>query len=399
MTASYAPFDSTKPSGTQTPTAFANDNLINLKALRDSVISGHATGFTQFRTQGTGPSAELPQYLGWTNGTTLVGFRMKVAWSAYKGYYFPSTIEWEWTDDNWSTSALMSAQMTLSVDYWHSILSSTNGGGIALWLLEAHSKLSRLKDTLAGVRLVNYSNVAIFGNSVMKYASPNLWDGGFYSKDMFTGGAWVSAVVTDTAGYKAIGLDTDPSADGGWTSLDYGFYVANGTTPQYMESSAAVSMTGTLAAGDVIAVVYDGLNIYYLHNGAVLRTVAVAAGLKFGIKGTIYTIGDGFHNIQFGPMTAGYAGTAWSDKSTSFNATKNNAYRITGNSVVMTLPASAAAGDVIGPIVASTGSITGFSVARNGLYLMGLAEDMTVDFPYFAFSLEYADASNGWRVF
>jgi len=94
---------------------------------------------------------------------------------------------------------------------------------------------------------------------------------------------------------------------------------------------------------------------------------------------------------------AGISGIAPSSaKTASFAAVAGNCYVIDGNGIVATLPASASLGDQIG-FVAGNGTFTGFSVARNGLKVMGLSENMTVDITYFPFELRYYDAANGWR--
>lgn len=83
-------------------------------------------------------------------------------------------------------------------------------------------------------------------------------------------------------------------------------------------------------------------------------------------------------------------------KTTSFTAVAGNCYIIDGNSIVVTLPTTASLGDTI-TFVAGNSTFTGFSVGRNGLKIMGLAEDMTVDITFFPFTLRYYDATNGWR--
>jgi hypothetical protein len=57
----------------------------------------------------------------------------------------------------------------------------------------------------------------------------------------------------------------------------------------------------TYAAGDVLAVEYDGVNVRYLKNGMVYRTIGVAANqvLYFGTS----VAGGSISNIRFGPLT------------------------------------------------------------------------------------------------
>lgn len=63
--------------------------------------------------------------------------------------------------------------------------------------------------------------------------------------------------------------------------------------------------------------------------------------------------------------------------------------------LTLTLPASAAVGDVINIINRSN---TTSVVARNGLNIMGLAEDMTLDKANVSFALVYTNATIGWTI-
>jgi hypothetical protein len=117
-----------------------------------------------------------------------------------------------------------------------------------------------------------------------------------------------------------------------------------------------------------------------------------------GILKVYYNDGTSSQWVDASPVPAPNAGITVEAKSTSFNAAVNYRYMITGNSVTATLPSSATLGDTI-YFVAGTSTITGFTVGRNGLNIMGLAENMTVDDnTNFAFGLVYNDSTNGWRV-
>lgn len=62
-----------------------------------------------------------------------------------------------------------------------------------------------------------------------------------------------------------------------------------------------------------------------------------------------------------------------------------------------TLPAGPAVGDWVW--VGFTNARIDNVIARNGQNIMGLAEDMTVNWPYGGFILRYISAGFGWRVF
>jgi hypothetical protein len=60
-----------------------------------------------------------------------------------------------------------------------------------------------------------------------------------------------------------------------------------------------------------------------------------------------------------------------------------------------TLPANPA---VNTEVEITVGNLSTLVVARNGQLIMGLAEDMTLDIPYFSLRLRYVNASLGWRI-
>lgn len=142
-TGSYTNLDSNKPSGSDTPTAFANDTLANVRALRDMVVTGRVAGFVQSRTTGTGPDAARPQYLTWLNSTLSLGFRMKSTWGGTNNCQ-QTSVEWEWSSDNGSTWATMGTAQANTFDSNDNITDSTNSGGFVSLVMELWTKVLRL---------------------------------------------------------------------------------------------------------------------------------------------------------------------------------------------------------------------------------------------------------------
>ena len=77
------------------------------------------------------------------------------------------------------------------------------------------------------------------------------------------------------------------------------------------------------------------------------------------------------------------------------NASEGFCYYLTGNNCELTLPATASAGDMIG--VRAAGATNG-TVHVNGHKINATVGDMTLDVPNFAFTLEYVDATFGWKI-
>jgi hypothetical protein len=69
----------------------------------------------------------------------------------------------------------------------------------------------------------------------------------------------------------------------------------------------------------------------------------------------------------------------------------------TAAGITITLPASPSPGWEVG--VAVGGTFTDTVIARNGVNIMGLAENMTLDRAYIAVRLVYTSSSVGWRFF
>lgn len=85
------------------------------------------------------------------------------------------------------------------------------------------------------------------------------------------------------------------------------------------------------------------------------------------------------------------------DSAVSITATAGQHIVVTNASTVtVTLPASPAAGDTVWVTVGNGRTDT--VIARNGLNIMGLAENMTVDNANVTVQLRYVNASLGWRL-
>lgn len=69
-----------------------------------------------------------------------------------------------------------------------------------------------------------------------------------------------------------------------------------------------------------------------------------------------------------------------------------------GGNVTITLPAAPAIGDEPITITHVIGTSNTLTVARNGLNIMALAEDMTINANYASICLYYGGATPGWRL-
>ncbi|MBI4059871.1 MAG: hypothetical protein HY403_00420, partial [Elusimicrobia bacterium] len=156
------------------------------------------------------------------------------------------------------------------------------------------------------------TNMTIIGNGATRGAG-GAWDAQVYSKDGHAGGAYVSFVIETLAYSYMLGLNTDPTTDASYCSIDYAWYITSSANGYIYESCGNPASGITLAVGDVLAISYDGANIRYLQNGVVRRTVAatITNPLYFDssfVSGPAPTAQ--VSRIQVGPNNGNYATTA-----------------------------------------------------------------------------------------
>jgi hypothetical protein len=91
----------------------------------------------------------------------------------------------------------------------------------------------------------------------------------------------------------------------------------------------------------------------------------------------------------------------WSAKTSAYNAVAGDALLLdsSGGAFTVTLPGSAVEDDYI-DFADATGNLkdNNVTLARNGLNIMGAAEDLVVDMKNVGFRLTYYNAAQGWRV-
>jgi hypothetical protein len=69
---------------------------------------------------------------------------------------------------------------------------------------------------------------------------------------------------------------------------------------------------------------------------------------------------------------------------------------VTEYNLTITLPSSPSVGDKV--IIGISGDYTNTTIARNGSNIMGLVEDMTIDFGYVTLTFIYINSTLGWRI-
>ncbi|MDD4964571.1 MAG: hypothetical protein PHI11_11715 [Gallionella sp.] len=112
--------------------------------------------------------------------------------------------------------------------------------------------------------------------------------------------SYVSARVGQTNMYGMFGLNSDPTTDSSYTSLDYAWYSLPTGVLQIYESGVLVGAFGTYTTIDELSVVYEGSTIRYLKNGITQRSVATTAGRTFYLDTSLYNTGYTLNDIEYG---------------------------------------------------------------------------------------------------
>lgn len=149
--------------------------------------------------------------------------------------------------------------------------------------------------------------IAISGVRGVKTGGASLWDAQVYSTASKTGGAYAAASRAATGTDQMFGLNSDPTTDASYTSIDYAFYIDSGNTLYIYESGANVlGGLGATLLGDFFEIVYSGTTIQYKKNGAVLRTVSgLASNLTFSFDSSFHTASAAaWRNMRFGASYA-----------------------------------------------------------------------------------------------
>ena len=104
-----------------------------------------------------------------------------------------------------------------------------------------------------------------------------------------------------------VGLNSDPTIDASYSSIDYCWYTQNGGDLEIYENGTGISSISghtTYAAGDELIVEYSCGQVRYYHNGVLCRTVARAYGSPLYFDCSFHQPGS-IENVVFEPIHDG----------------------------------------------------------------------------------------------
>ena len=128
------------------------------------------------------------------------------------------------------------------------------------------------------------------------------WNTHVYSKDGYPA-ASVSFVADQTSSYIMAGLNTDPTTNTSYTSLDYAWYLRSNGTLRIYESGDSEGDFGSYSVGDKFAVIYDGVSVKYFQNGTLKRTVTASIANLLHFDSSFARNNKSISKVQFVPTT------------------------------------------------------------------------------------------------
>jgi hypothetical protein len=146
--------------------------------------------------------------------------------------------------------------------------------------------------------LVVSSNMSIdhTGNVISKITNDNSWNGHVYSSTGFTGGCLFRYSPTNTDRRTMVGINSDPTTNSSYTSIDYCFYIQVGGSLIIYESGTSIDTGRSYVVGDDLAIIYDNSNIRYYHNNELIRRVSTTSGRTFHFDSSFYDVYSNYTN-------------------------------------------------------------------------------------------------------
>ena len=263
-----------------------NDAMVGLNADPDTDVSYGSIDYALYLDNGT-----LRIYAGGNLVTTLgtygVGDRFSVSYDGNNHVNF-----FQNGSCVYSMAATVTQPLYLDTSFWNQTATVANlqfGAGAMVAPVSTPPSL-----TSAG-------GMSVSGGLVTKTSTSQNWDAGVRSVASATGAATVAFTATSALTYLMVGLNSDPDTDASYASLDYAFYLQNGTLLVY-SNGASVSSVGPYVAGDRLAVSYDGNgHVNFVRNGQLVYTMAANVTQPLYMDSSFYTSGASISNLQFGP--------------------------------------------------------------------------------------------------
>lgn len=131
------------------------------------------------------------------------------------------------------------------------------------------------------------------------------WNHQGYSTEGYVRGCFLTYRTTSVGGTSRfmLGLNSDPTTDASYTSIDYAFYVnVSAGNAQVWLSGSYSGYTTAITTSTVLAITYDGEYVRFWANSTLVHTVSRAIGSALYLDSSFYDVGASATDIHFGPM-------------------------------------------------------------------------------------------------
>jgi hypothetical protein len=131
--------------------------------------------------------------------------------------------------------------------------------------------------------------------------SNGAWDVHVYSAEGFVRGAAVAARAGGTATYRVMfGLNSDPAANASFSSIDYSYYMNNGSVAIYESGASVAGSWGTYTTSTEFQITYDGYFVRYYKDGVMQREVSRIMGTALYFDSSFNYTNNSLTNVSFG---------------------------------------------------------------------------------------------------
>lgn len=152
-------------------------------------------------------------------------------------------------------------------------------------------------------RFTARGNCEIVGDVARKVGGSSAWDSDIYSPDSYLNGCFVTFKADQTNMWAMVGLNSDPTTDQNYTSIDYAWQIRDDGDAHIFESGTDIINAGAYTTATIFSITYDGKLIKYFKAGALVRQVPVQ-NLTLFMDSSFYSPGVRISALQFGPLNA-----------------------------------------------------------------------------------------------
>lgn len=162
-----------------------------------------------------------------------------------------------------------------------------------------------------GITWIVSSDIEIVtGTQLKKVGSTDqVWSAQAYSAESYTSGAYVSFQAARINRHLMLGLNTDPTTNASYDSIDHAWYCIAGSDgvngPLYYYENGAGADTGlTYTINTVLSIIYDNRYVKYYRDGVLVRTVdkGVNSNIKYYLDSSFYNVNSEVKSVRFGPL-------------------------------------------------------------------------------------------------